>query len=75
VDRVLLEQVRPHDHADVGQSEEELIILVDRHQGRGDVAVHHAHIHDLARIDVTVERLGNRRRRLGDSVTSASPVP
>jgi len=36
---VLLEQVRPHDHADVGQRQEELVILVDRHQRRRDVAV------------------------------------
>ena len=55
VDRVLLEQVRAHDHADVGQRQEELVVLVDRHQRRRDVAVHHADVHDLARIDVTVD--------------------
>ena len=39
VDRVLLEQVRPHDHAHVAESQEKLVILVERHQGRGNVSV------------------------------------
>ncbi len=56
VDRVLLEQVRPHDHAHVGEREEELVVLVDRHQRRRDVAVHHADVHDLARIHVPIDR-------------------
>ena len=55
VDRVLLEQVGPHDHAHVGQREEELVVLINRHQRRRDVAVHHADVHDLARIDVTID--------------------
>ena len=55
VDGVLLEQVRPHDHADVGQRQEEFVVLVDRHQRRRNVAVHDADIHDLARIDVPVD--------------------
>ncbi len=33
VDGVLLEQVGPHDHADVGEGEEELVVLIERHQG------------------------------------------
>ena len=55
VDRVLFEQVRAHDHAHVGEGQKELVILVDRHQGRGDVSVHHSDVHDLAGIDVPIE--------------------
>ena len=61
VDRVLLEQVGTHDHADVGQGEKELIVFVDRHQRRWDVAVHHADIHDRPGINVAVERRRNAR--------------
>ena len=45
VDRMLFEQIGTHDHADVGEGEEELVIFIDRHQRRGNVAVHDAHIH------------------------------
>ena len=62
VDSVLLEQVRPHQHADVGQREEHLIVLIECNQGRRDVAVHHAHIHDLPRIHMAVD---HRRSRYG----------
>ena len=55
VNRVLLEQVGPHDHADVGKGQEELVIFVNRHQRRRDVAVHHADVHDLARIHVSIQ--------------------
>ncbi len=55
VNGVLLEQVRPHDHADVAESEEELVILIDRHQRRRDVAIHYADIQHLAGIDVSVD--------------------
>ena len=58
VNRVLLEQVGPHDHADVRQRQEELVVLVDRHQRRRDVAVHHADVHDQARIDVAIDQGG-----------------
>ena len=54
VDRVLLEQVRPHDHAHVGEGEEEFVILIDRHQRRRDVAVHHSDVHDGAGIHVSI---------------------
>src|SRR5215469_6446465 len=52
VDGVLLEQVRAHDHAHVGQGQEKFIVLVELHQRRGDVAVHHADVDDGAGIDV-----------------------
>ena len=55
VNRVLLEQVGPHDHAHVGEREEELVVLIDRHQRRGNVAVHHADVHDRAGIHVAVD--------------------
>ena len=63
VDGVLLEQVGPHDHADVGEREEELVVLVDRHQRRRDVAVHHANVHDQAGIDVAVDACRDSSRR------------
>ncbi len=49
VDRVLLEQVGPHDHADVGQRQEQFVVLVDRDQRRRLVGVHDADVHDGAR--------------------------
>ena len=55
VDRVLLEQVRPHDHAHVAEGEEELVILIDCHQRRRDVAVHNADIHHLAGIHMAID--------------------
>jgi len=39
---VLLEQVRAHDHADIGQRQEELVVLVETPSAEPDVAVHHA---------------------------------
>ena len=69
VDRVLLEQVGAHDHADVGESEEELVVLIDRHQRRRDISVHHADVHDWPRIHVTIEsgrRSRGAGRRFGD---------
>ena len=75
VNRVLLEQVGPHDHADVGQGEEEFVVFVDRHQRRGDVAVHHADIHDRPGIDVAIDMPAGIPAACGrDSFTSASPV-
>jgi len=53
VDGVLLEQIGTHDHADVGEREEELVVLIDRHHRRRDVAVHDADVHDRAGIDVS----------------------
>jgi hypothetical protein len=50
---VLFEQVRPHDHAHVAQRQEELLVLIDRHQRSRDVSVHHADAHHGTRIDVT----------------------
>ena len=55
VHRVLFEEVRAHDHAHVGEREEELVVLVERHQGRRDVAVHHSHVHDRPRIHVPIQ--------------------
>ncbi len=63
VNRVLLEQVGAHDHAHVGQGEEEFVVFVNRHQRRRDVAVQDADVHDLARIDVAIETLGGSARR------------
>ena len=60
VDGVLFEQVGPHDHADVGEGEEHLVVLIECHQRRRDVAVHHADIHDLAGIHVSVEATGGK---------------
>ena len=34
VDGVLLEQVRPHDHADVGEGQEKFVVLIKRNQRR-----------------------------------------
>ena len=55
VDRVLLEQIGPHDLAHVAEGEEEFVILIDRHQGRRDVAVHDADIHHWAGIHVSID--------------------
>src|SRR2546430_8818239 len=35
-----------YDHPDVGQRQEELVVLIDRHQRRRNVAVHDADIQD-----------------------------
>ena len=53
VDRVLFEQVGTHDHADVGQGQEQFIAFVDCDHRRRNVAVHDADIHRQARVDVT----------------------
>ena len=75
VDGVLLEQVRAHDHADVGEGEKHLIVLIKSNQRRRDVAVHHADIHDLAGIHVTVDyAAGSTRVAVTVSDMSASPV-
>ncbi len=58
VNRVLLEQVGAHDLADVGQRQEELVVLINRHQRRRHVAVHDANIHDRARVDVPIDDSG-----------------
>ena len=55
VNRVLLEQVGPHDHPDIAQGEEELVVFVDGHQRRRNIAIHHTHVHDLARIHVSID--------------------
>src|SRR6516162_2696550 len=60
VDGVLLEQVRAHDHAHVGQGKEKFVVLVEGYQRRGDVAVHHTDVDDLAWIDVAVQHSGGR---------------
>src|SRR6185312_11406154 len=36
--------------------QEVLVVLIDSHQGRWDVSVHHTDVHDLARIDMTIAR-------------------
>ena len=43
--------------ADVGQRQEELVVFIDRHQRRRDVAVHHPDVHDLARVDVAIDHV------------------
>src|SRR5262249_296526 len=58
---VLLKQVRPHDHADVAQGEEEFVVFIQGHERGRDVAVHYAHIHDLPRVDMS--RIALRRWR------------
>jgi len=55
VDRVLLEQVRPHDHAHVAEGEEQFVILIDCNQRRRNVAVHHSHVEHLAGIYVPIQ--------------------
>ena len=73
VNGVLLEQVGPHDHADVGKGEEELVVFVDGHQRRGNVAVHDADVHDLARIDMPVNTSGEIfAAQLASAMQSAS---
>ena len=61
VDRVLFEQVGAHDHAHVGQGEEEFVVFVDRHQRRRNVAVHDAYVHDLPGIHMTIDLRANSR--------------
>jgi len=56
VDRVLFEQIRTHDHADVGQRQEQFVVFIDGDQRRRLVGIHDADIHDGARVDVTVEQ-------------------
>ena len=67
VDGVLLEQIGPHDHADVGEGQKHLVVLVKCNQGRWDVAVHDSDVHDLARIDVPVQA-GSGASSAGDRV-------
>ena len=55
VNRVLLEQIRPHDHTNVDQGKEVFVILVDGHQRGWDIAVHHTYIHDWAWINVSIQ--------------------
>src|ERR1700675_2473684 len=56
VDGVLLEQVRPHEHADVSEGKEEFVILIYRKQWRRNVAVHYSNICDLAGIHVSIKK-------------------
>src|SRR5437016_7562201 len=62
---MLLEQVRAHNHAHVGKGQEELVVLVEGSQRRRNIAVHHAHIDDLAGVDVSIVRRSNRRGGAG----------
>ena len=62
VDRMLLEQIRPHDHAHVGEGEKHFVILIKRNQWRRDIPVHDSNVHDLAGIHVPVETLRRRIR-------------
>src|SRR5207249_10664719 len=62
---MLLEQVRAHNHAHVGKGQEELVVLVEGSQGRRNIAVHHAHIDDLAGVDVSIVRRSNHRGGAG----------
>src|SRR6266480_746258 len=59
VHRVLLEQVRTHDLADVGEREEEFVVLVYGHQRRRLVGVHHTDVHDQPRIDMSGQGAGS----------------
>src|SRR5256885_5949652 len=52
---VLLEQVRPHDHAYVGEGQEEFVILIDGHQWGGGIPAPPPDLHDLTRIHMPVE--------------------
>src|SRR5262249_15274571 len=58
VNRVLLEQVRPHDHADVGERQEELVVFVDGHQRGRYVPVHDADVDDVGGVDVPIDAAG-----------------
>ena len=55
VDGVLLEQVGAHDQAHVGEGQKQLFFLIDSDQRRRDVAIHHADLHNLTRINVPVD--------------------
>src|SRR5258706_3042386 len=55
---VMLEQVRPHDHSGVGKCEEHVVVLIERNQRRGDVAVHYSDIDDLTGIHVAIKTWG-----------------
>src|SRR5207245_5804191 len=69
VDGMLLEQVRAHNHAHVGKGQEELVVLVEGSQRRRNIAVHHAHIDDLAGVDVSIVRRSNCRGGAGVEIT------
>ena len=71
VNRVLLEQVRPHDLAHVGEGEKELVVLVDGHQRPGNVAVQRADVHDRASIDVTGEAVARSTAVGADRIVAA----
>ena len=58
VNRMLFEQVRAHNLADVRQRKEELVILINDHQRRRNVAIHDANIHDWARVDMPIDARG-----------------
>src|SRR4029077_16507216 len=58
VDGVLLEQVRPHNHADVSKAEEQFVVLVESNERRRDIPVHHSDINNLAWIYVPIETWG-----------------
>src|SRR5882762_12011279 len=58
VNGVLFEQVRPHDHPDVGEGEEHFIVLIECNQRRRHVAVHDSDILNLAGIDVSIKAAG-----------------
>ena len=60
VDRMLLKQIRTHDHANVGERQEEFVILINGHQRGRNIAVHHADVHDRAGINVPI--VGRWRR-------------
>src|SRR6266446_7798700 len=59
VHRVLLEQVRAHDLADVREREEEFVVLVYGHQRRRLVGVHHSDVHAQPRIDMPGQGAGS----------------
>ena len=62
---VLLEQVRPHDHADIREGQEILVVLIEGHQRAGNVAIDHAGIHDSSGVgDGRVRANGDRIVRI-----------
>ena len=75
VDGVLLEQVRPHDHADVAEGEEHLVVLIERNQRRRNIAVHHPNIYDRAGVDMAIDYRRRRRRCIALYETSDRGQP
>jgi len=72
VDRVLLEQVGPHDLPDIAEREKQFVVFVDGNQRRRRVAVQHTLIHDVRGFDARPTRIGSRREDVRNLCTLVS---